>query len=68
MARQNAVDKAGTTGTTSDRLTQIGEANIFGKVSFDEEGNKTTLHYKSIEFDIEIEESFFTKQNMKRLR
>ena len=42
MARQNAVDKAGTTGTTSDRLTQIGEANIFGKVSFDEEGNKTT--------------------------
>ena len=34
----------------------------------EEEGNKTTLHYKSIEFDIEIEESFFTKQNMKRLR
>lgn len=42
VARAKAVDKAGTTGTTSDRLTQIGEANIFGKVSFDEEGNKTT--------------------------
>jgi outer membrane lipoprotein-sorting protein len=37
-------------------------------IPIEEEGNKTTLHYKSIEFDIEIEESFFTKQNMKRLR
>lgn len=32
------------------------------------EGQKTILHYKSIEYNIDIEESFFTKQNMKRLR
>ena len=34
----------------------------------EEEGQKTILRYKSIEYNIDIEESFFTKQNMKRLR
>ena len=33
----------------------------------EEEGKKTTVHYKSIEFNIDIQESFFSKQNMKRL-
>lgn len=32
------------------------------------EGQKTILHYKSIEYNIDIKDSFFTKQNMKRLR
>jgi len=34
----------------------------------EEEGQKTILRYKSIEYNIDIEESFFSKQNMKRLR
>ncbi len=33
-----------------------------------EEGQKTILRYKSIEYNIDIDESFFSKQNMKRLR
>lgn len=34
----------------------------------EEEGQTTILRYKSIEYDIDIEEAFFSKQNMKRLR
>jgi outer membrane lipoprotein-sorting protein len=34
----------------------------------EEENQKTILRYKYIEYNIDIEESFFTKQNMKSLR
>ena len=34
----------------------------------EEEGQKTILRYKSIEYNIDIDETFFSKQNMKRLR
>ena len=34
----------------------------------EEEGQKTILKYRSLTFDVDIEENFFTKQNMKRLR
>lgn len=33
-----------------------------------EEGKKTVLFMKEIEFDIEIDESYFSQQNMKRIR
>ena len=34
----------------------------------EQEGQKTILRYKSIEYNIDIDQSFFSKQNMKRLR
>jgi len=34
----------------------------------EEEGQMTILLYKSIEYNIDIDETFFSKQNMKRLR
>lgn len=33
-----------------------------------EEGKKTVLFLKEVEFDIPIEESYFSQQNMKRIR
>ena len=37
-------------------------------VPVDEDGNKTILVFDEIEFDIPIKESFFSQQNMKRIR
>jgi outer membrane lipoprotein-sorting protein len=34
----------------------------------DEEGHKTTMIYEKIDFDVKIDESFFSQQNMKRVR
>ncbi|NQY12040.1 MAG: outer membrane lipoprotein-sorting protein [Flavobacteriales bacterium] len=34
----------------------------------DEEGHKTVIEYKSMEFDIDIADEFFSIQNMKRVR
>lgn len=34
----------------------------------DEEGNKTILIFKNMKFNIKLEESFFSQQNMKRIR
>ena len=34
----------------------------------DEEGHKTTMIYDKIDFDVKIDESFFSQQNMKRIR
>lgn len=34
----------------------------------DEEGNKTILIFNEIDFNIDIKESFFSQQNMKRIR
>ena len=37
-------------------------------VPADEEGKKTVLYITDIEFDIDLPESFFSQQNMKRIR
>ena len=37
-------------------------------VPADDEGKKTVLYIKEIKFDIELKESFFSQQNMKRIR
>ena len=37
-------------------------------VPADEEGKKTVLYITDIQFDIELPESFFSQQNMKRIR
>jgi hypothetical protein len=34
----------------------------------DEEGNKTMLIFKNMKFNIKLDESFFSQQNMKRIR
>lgn len=34
----------------------------------DEEGNKTIMIFNKIDFDVKIDESFFSQQNMKRIR
>ncbi len=34
----------------------------------DKEGHETIMEYEALEFNIEIEESFFSQQNMKRIR
>lgn len=34
----------------------------------DEEGNKTILIFEEIEFNVDLDESFFSQQNMKRIR
>lgn len=37
-------------------------------VPADEEGNKTIVTYEDIQFDVDLQEKFFTVQNMKRVR
>ena len=37
-------------------------------VPVDEPGNRTILDYNKIDFDIKIDQSFFSEQNMKRVR
>jgi len=37
-------------------------------VPYDKPGNKTILDYEKIDFNINIDESFFSEQNMKRVR
>jgi len=37
-------------------------------IPVDKEGHKTILEYRSAEFDIPITETFFSEQNMKRIR
>jgi outer membrane lipoprotein-sorting protein len=34
----------------------------------DKPGQRTILEYETLEFDIDINESFFTQQNMRRVR
>ena len=38
LARQKAVEKAGTVGTTAERISAVGEAGIFGKTVENEDG------------------------------
>lgn len=52
-------------------IKHMGDRDIITRISIvpaDEPGNKTELIFNEIEFDINIAESFFTQQNMKRVR
>ncbi len=45
--------------------------DLFSKMEIipaDEEGNKTVIEIKSIEFDVDVKENFFSQQNMKRIK
>lgn len=42
--------------------------SIIEIIPADEEGNKTIINIKSMDFDVDIKQSFFTQQNMKRIR
>jgi outer membrane lipoprotein-sorting protein len=41
---------------------------IFELIPADEEGNKTIVTMQEIQFNIPIEDSFFSQQNMKKVR
>jgi outer membrane lipoprotein-sorting protein len=43
-------------------------ASIMEILPADEEGHKTIMEYKSIEFDVKFEDRFFSTQNMERVR
>lgn len=43
-------------------------ASVLEVIPADEEGHMTRIEYVSLEFDIAIEESFFSVQNMKRVK
>jgi outer membrane lipoprotein-sorting protein len=52
-------------------LKQMGDRIIPTKIEMipvDEEGKKTVLEFIEMEFNIEINDSFFSKQNMKKVR
>ena len=56
---------------TGSQVKEMGGRTIpsyWEMIPVDKEGEKTTLEYKSMEFDIDIKPSFFSEQEMKRIR
>ena len=56
---------------TGSNVREMGGRNIpsyWEMIPVDKPGEKTTLEYKSIEFNIDISPSFFSEQEMKRVR
>jgi outer membrane lipoprotein-sorting protein len=54
-----------------DEIKNVGDRTIptrFTMIPSDKKGQKTTMKFVSINFETQIEESFFSIQNMKRLR
>lgn len=52
-------------------IKQMGGRKVVSKMEFipaDEEGNITVITIDAIEFDVDIPDSFFSQQNMKRIR
>lgn len=52
-------------------IKKMGDREILTRMTIipaDEPGNKTELIFTNMEFDIPIDDSFFTQQNMKRVR
>ena len=42
--------------------------SIMEVIPAEEDGHKTVLEYLNLDFDIDVKESFFSVQNMKRVR
>ena len=58
-------------GMELSKIKKIGKRQVPLKMvmtPYDEPGNKTIIEYSELEFDIDIERSFFSQQNMKRVR
>ncbi len=56
---------------TASNIKEVGGKTLATKMEIipaEDEGNKTVLEYKQIVFDQPIKESFFSLQNMKRIR
>ncbi len=54
-----------------DRITRFGDREIPSRITVlpaGEKNEKTALTYDTVEFDIDIEAGFFTRDNMQRLR
>ncbi len=54
-----------------DEIEDVGDRTIptcYTMIPADEEGQKTIMKFEEINFGVEIEESFFSIQNMKRMR
>ena len=54
-----------------DEIENVGDRTIptrFTMIPADKEGHKTIMKFQKIEFEVEINDSFFSIQNMKRMR
>lgn len=55
-------------GKNIRNLGGISLPSLLEVIPEEEEGNKTIMEYVALEFDIKVDDSFFTVQNMKRVR
>lgn len=56
---------------TGADIKQMGGRTVAARMEFvpaDEPGNKTVIVIQSIEYDVDIPDSFFSQQNMKSVR
>lgn len=54
-----------------ENITELGGRTLPAKmvlIPADEEGHKTIMEYKALEFDAKLDDSFFSKRNMMRVR
>ncbi len=56
------------TGSKPEKMDDRTILTYWEMVPADEPGNKTILDYKKMDFNIDISQSFFSEQNMKRVR
>jgi outer membrane lipoprotein-sorting protein len=56
---------------TASEIEEMGDRMLPSRLSMvpaDKDGHETRLHMENMEFNISMEESFFSQQNMKRIR
>jgi len=56
---------------TASKITQFGDRKLpahMEMIPADKEGHKTILDTEAMEFDVDLPESFFSQQNMKRIK
>ncbi len=56
---------------TGSKIKKFGDRKIpsyWEMIPMDKSGNKTVVEYQKVQFDIKINESFFTQQNMMRVK
>ncbi len=56
---------------TGSKITQFGDRKLpahMEMIPADKEGHKTILDTEEMKFDIDLSESFFSQQNMKRIK